>query len=443
MINLKTVLSSFEDKGPLMKWLKAVESALDNASLSTVQLITLSDTQVRLSFVFADGSTVLSPTITLPQGPQGIQGLQGPQGPQGPQGERGATGAQGPKGDDGTSVRILPSADDCIQYGDGYIDNDGHLQVLVSLSPKTFEDAGQIRGPQGETGATGATGNGIASVAKTGTSGLVDTYTITYTNGNTTTFTVTNGQNGADGADGISFVTYGTSTYADVTAILTAGTLPACLYNNDLYTFQYTMNVGGLGAQSYLFACVKYLRLNYITVSENGTWSSNYFDLQESLELGYIPDGTIAKILGFDSNGLLKKETLTSMSNPMTAQGDVIYGGASGTPTRLAKGTAGQVLTMNSGATAPEWQTPSGGKLYLQSFFFTHTIGSVSMNIGFSLITNKSTEMSFSEILSKYGVSSGCHIPVAYSVFSSSGSRGFAIGLNILSNRIKIGRAHV
>ena len=42
----------------------------------------------------------------------------------------------------------------------------------------------------------GDTGNGIASITKTGTSGLVDTYTIYYTNGNTTTFTVTNGEDG-------------------------------------------------------------------------------------------------------------------------------------------------------------------------------------------------------------------------------------------------------
>lgn len=39
----------------------------------------------------------------------------------------------------------------------------------------------------------GATGNGISTIAKTGTSGLVDTYTITMTNGTTSTFTVTNG----------------------------------------------------------------------------------------------------------------------------------------------------------------------------------------------------------------------------------------------------------
>ena len=38
--------------------------------------------------------------------------------------------------------------------------------------------------------------NGIKSIAKTSTSGLVDTYTITFTNNTTTTFTVTNGDDG-------------------------------------------------------------------------------------------------------------------------------------------------------------------------------------------------------------------------------------------------------
>ena len=49
------------------------------------------------------------------------------------------------------------------------------------------------------------------------------------------------------------------------------------------------------------------------------------------------------------------------VDNPMTTQGDVIYGGTSGAQTRLAKGTATQVLTMNAGATAPEWAAASGG----------------------------------------------------------------------------------
>ena len=61
-----------------------------------------------------------------------------------------------------------------------------------------------LKGEKGDTGDTGATGVGISSIAKTGTAGKVDTYTITYTDGNTATFDVTNGQDGDDGADGFS-----------------------------------------------------------------------------------------------------------------------------------------------------------------------------------------------------------------------------------------------
>jgi hypothetical protein len=43
--------------------------------------------------------------------------------------------------------------------------------------------------------------------------------------------------------------------------------------------------------------------------------------------------------------------------SPMTTSGDIIYGGASGTGTRLGKGTDGQVLTLSSGI--PSWSTPA------------------------------------------------------------------------------------
>ena len=42
-------------------------------------------------------------------------------------------------------------------------------------------------------------------------------------------------------------------------------------------------------------------------------------------------------------------------------QGDVLYGSGTDTLARLAKGTAGKVLTMNTGATAPEWADAAGG----------------------------------------------------------------------------------
>lgn len=74
-------------------------------------------------------------------------------------------------------------------------------------------------------GAKGETGNGISNIAKTGTSGLVDTYTITFTNGATTTFTVTNGEKGDTGATG--------NGIASITKTATVGKV-------DTYTITYT-----------------------------------------------------------------------------------------------------------------------------------------------------------------------------------------------------------
>lgn len=72
---------------------------------------------------------------------------------------------------------------------------------LVDTYTITFTDGNTttFTVTNGAKGDTGATGNGIASIEKTSTSGLVDTYTITYTNGTTTTFTVTNGEKGDTG----------------------------------------------------------------------------------------------------------------------------------------------------------------------------------------------------------------------------------------------------
>ncbi len=54
----------------------------------------------------------------------------------------------------------------------------------------------------GLQGPAGPTGKGITSVVKTSTVGLVDTYTITFNDSTTQTFTVTNGANGTNGTNG-------------------------------------------------------------------------------------------------------------------------------------------------------------------------------------------------------------------------------------------------
>jgi len=55
-------------------------------------------------------------------------------------------------------------------------------------------------------------------------------------------------------------------------------------------------------------------------------------------------------------------DTTTKNLNPSTTLGDIEYrSSTANVNTRLPLGTANQVLRVNSGATAPEWATPSGG----------------------------------------------------------------------------------
>jgi len=74
----------------------------------------------------------------------------------------------------------------------------------------------------------------------------------------------------------------------------------------------------------------------------------------------------------------------TGMVNPMTTTGDVIYSSSGTTPARLGIGTAGQVLTVNSGATAPEWATSAAGGLSLINTTSFSAVASQSINDVFS-----------------------------------------------------------
>lgn len=66
-----------------------------------------------------------------------------------------------------------------------------------------------------------------------------------------------------------------------------------------------------------------------------------------STEIGYVSGVTSA----------IQTQINTKMTNPMTTGGDVIYGGASGVPTRLANGAADQVLASAGGTAAPTWRS--------------------------------------------------------------------------------------
>lgn len=76
----------------------------------------------------------------------------------------------------------------------------GVIEATVNVSDEQIEEI-ILQHPEmkGDPGADGDDGVGIQGIVKTGTSGLVDTYTITLTNGSTSSFTVRNGKDGADG----------------------------------------------------------------------------------------------------------------------------------------------------------------------------------------------------------------------------------------------------
>ena len=186
------------------------------------------DTELSVEKSLVDGGIHLD--FGLVRGPQGIQGergpkgdpftysdftpsqlaaLVGPQGPAGPQGSAGPTGPTGPQGPQGAAFTY----------------SDFTTEQLAALTGPQGPEGPQ--GPQGPDGSNGENGVGIVSIVKTGTSGLVDTYTITYTDDSTSTFTVTNGANGGGGGggdvsdvqvDGTSVVTNGVANINTLTA---------------------------------------------------------------------------------------------------------------------------------------------------------------------------------------------------------------------------------
>lgn len=147
-----------------------------------------------------------------PQGPQGPQGIQGPMGPQGKAftisktyssvSEMNADFNNMEVGDYvmiASSVELEDNAKLYVKGEEEWLfvsDFSGATGIQGERGPQGIQG---VQGEQGIQGIQGETGNGIATIQKTSTSGLIDTYTITYTDGNTSTFSITNGKDGEDG----------------------------------------------------------------------------------------------------------------------------------------------------------------------------------------------------------------------------------------------------
>lgn len=136
-----------------------------------------------LTLNFTNGTSYTTPTS--------IRGAQGETG------ATGATGETGPQGPSGSAATI--AVGNVTSGSSASVVNSGTSSAAVFdfVLPKGDKGDTGDTGSTGPTGPQGATGNGISSITKTGTVGLVDTYTIAFTDGTSTTFTVTNGQDGS------------------------------------------------------------------------------------------------------------------------------------------------------------------------------------------------------------------------------------------------------
>ena len=148
--------------------------------------------------------------------------------------------------------------------------SDGVLTLGIPRGDTGATGAKGEKGDKGDKGDTGATGNGIASIAKTGTSGLVNTYTITYTDGTTYSFNVTNGE---VTEDSLAETLEDYTKYDDILRVVKI--TDATTTMSDMVTFLNTINsvgdhvvfdVAGLNAGMYL--CTIYLGNGYYRIAD-------------------------------------------------------------------------------------------------------------------------------------------------------------------------------
>ena len=130
---------------------------------------------------------------------------------------RGEKGAKGDKGTDGRAITGIEKTD---------------TSGLVDTYKISFSDNTSVN-------FTVTNGSSIQSIAKTGTSGLTDTYTVTLADGSTSTFTVTNG-------NGIASITLESGTHSPGTT----DTYKILFQNGEYTTFSVYNGMNGSGAVS-------------------------------------------------------------------------------------------------------------------------------------------------------------------------------------------------
>jgi hypothetical protein len=387
---------------------------------------------------------------TGPAGPTGATGLTGPAGPTGPQGPAGPTGPQGPAGSN-ASVTVgtigLANANGAtitsgvLSLSPADASNPGILTTGAQTiaGAKTFNSTigGSISGNAGSATKL-ATSRNINGTAFDGTADITVTADASTLTGTTLKSTVVNSSLTSVGTLGSLAVTNGitagtvtTPIYASTPIVLTpsGGTITwnptlglnasVVLTGNSTLAFSsapasgsygtlvVTQPAGGgatltlpsgthrvLGSSSTTTVGLSTAGNAVDIVSFYYNGSTYYWNVGQgygtaattaATNLASGVTGTLS-IANGGTNATTKTAAFDALS-PMTSAGDIIYGGTSGTGTRLAKGTDGQVLTLASGL--PTWAAPAAqemraaaGSTYNDAVGFSFRGGDWAKNTG-------------------------------------------------------------
>ena len=198
------------------------------------------------------------------------------------------------------TVPAPKDGEDGISITNVTLNNQSHL--ICTLSDGSTIDAGLIR--QGVDGKDGVDGNGITSIEKTKTEGLVDTYTIYFTNGTTTTFTVTNGSGGS-----------GTDDYTDLTNKPT-------INNVELNGNKTSSDLGLQPAGNYV------TNTDYATSSVGGVLKVSNGDYGMVVDEGVLKGAvrTITQYENMSSKGMICKGTLENVLTDKDYQEELVSG---------------------------------------------------------------------------------------------------------------------
>ena len=218
--------------------------------------------------------------------------------------------------------------------GSGNVTGTATIQAnSVALGTDTTGNyVGTLTAGTGLTSSGGTTGEGIAHSLSVDAAQTQITQVGTLTTGTWEADTIAVDQGGTGATTLNNLITMGTHTTGNYVATVTAGTGLTSSGATSGESIAHSLSVDASQTQ-----------ITSVGTIGTGTWEAT------DVAVAHGGTGASTATAGFDA------------LSPMTAEGDILYGGSSGTVTKLAKGSDADVLTLASGV--PSWATPTTGDI--------------------------------------------------------------------------------